>query len=65
MPLVRQIATILMFNRLYCKKCKYYPYYDGINKIICKGCGQQFVVMKFNVPGLSIGTIRVWTNESN
>lgn len=54
-----------MFNRLYCKKCKYYPYFDVMNKSICPGCNVEFSVMTYRIPGLSSGTLRVWTNMSN
>lgn len=54
-----------MFNRLFCKKCKYYPYFDNQNQSICKGCKTPFTIMHYQIPGLTIETIRVWTNTGN
>lgn len=60
-----KITTVLKFTRLYCKVCKYYPYFAKKNKSICPGCNNDYVLRNYMVPGLDINSAKLWTNQSN
>lgn len=60
-----KLYTLLRFSRLYCETCRYFPYFPNGNKSICPKCKNDFVSYQYTVPGFSINTVRVWTDNGN